>query len=133
VSLRNTDAEIDRSRVALRIESLVPLAMRDVSRDEFLRRLASGEGDEAMRARFDAARRRGLVLRYVATVRADGVRVALSEVSPSSGVGAVQAGDNVIVFASQWYSTGRGLVVSGPGAGRELTAAAVIAEVCRLA
>jgi aspartokinase/homoserine dehydrogenase 1 len=113
------------------VESLVPAALRDVSAEAFLDALPAH--DNAMRARLERARAEGSVLRYVGVVSADGkARVALLPYPTSHAFAGLAATDNVIAFTSRRYAT-QPLVVRGPGAGPEVTAGGVFADLLRLA
>ncbi|HEX2139737.1 MAG TPA: bifunctional aspartate kinase/homoserine dehydrogenase I [Woeseiaceae bacterium] len=115
----------------LPVENLVPEPLRDVSLDEFHRRLP--EYDDAMAARYRAAQKQGKVLRYIARLSIDGeASVGLEEVDPRSAFGNINLTDNVVQFDTDRYCANP-LVVQGPGAGPEVTAAGVFADVLRLA
>jgi bifunctional aspartokinase / homoserine dehydrogenase 1 len=113
------------------IESLVPAALRDVSREEFLARLQ--ELDAPLQKRLDAARREGRALRYLARLDREGnARVGL--VSPEPGHASLhsQLTDNLIQFRTRRYANNP-LVVQGPGAGPEVTAAGVFGDILAIA
>ena len=115
----------------VRLESLVPAALQSVSASDFLSRV--GELDAPMQQRLQAARSRGKVLRYVASVGADGAAsVGLVELDPSHAFAHIQLTDNVVQFSTARYSENP-LVVQGPGAGPEVTATGVFADVLRVA
>ena len=57
-----------------------------------------------------------------------GVTVGLQEVSPDNPFAQLGGSDNMIVFTTERYNE-RPLVVRGPGAGAEVTAAGVFAEI----
>jgi bifunctional aspartokinase / homoserine dehydrogenase 1 len=113
------------------VESLVPEALAAVSADEFLARIS--EIDAALLARLEAARARGRVLRHVAALDATSGRasVGLTEVEPSHPFGNINRTDNVVRFATARYHDNP-LVVQGPGAGPEVTAGAVFADLLRV-
>jgi aspartokinase/homoserine dehydrogenase 1 len=113
------------------IESLVPAALRDVSAAEFLDALPAHDGE--MKARLDRASAEGNVLRYVGVVSRDGgAKVALLPYARTHAFAGLAATDNVIAFTSQRYAS-QPLVVRGPGAGPEVTAGGVFADLLRLA
>ena len=113
------------------IESLVPAALRDVSASEFLDALPAHDAD--MLARLDRARAEGNVLRYVGVVSSDGkAKVALLPYARAHAFAGLAATDNVIAFTSKRYAS-QPLVVRGPGAGPEVTAGGVFADLLRLA
>ena len=113
------------------IESLVPEALRDVSRDEFLARLS--ELDAPMQARLDAARADGRGLRYLARLGADGrARVGLASPEPGHASLYSRLTDNLIQFRTRRYADNP-LVVQGPGAGADVTAAGVFGDILAIA
>jgi aspartokinase/homoserine dehydrogenase 1 len=86
-----------------------------------------------MSARLDRASAVGAVLRYVGVVSADGrAKVALLPYAKSHAFAGLAATDNVIAFSSARYAS-QPLVVRGPGAGPEVTAGGVFADLLRLA
>ena len=116
---------------AVQLESLVPTALRSVPLDEFLRRLP--ELDAPMAARLHAARAAHQVLRYVARLSVDGIgSVGLVALSPDHPFGHIRLTDNVVQFTTRRYCENP-LVVQGPGAGPEVTAAGVMADLLRVA
>ena len=111
------------------IESLVPESLRDVSRERFLEELPSI--DEHWERLVKEARERGEVLRYRARATRGGVRVGLVGVPIGSPLGSLDGTDNLFVFTTARYRE-RPLVVSGPGAGAEVTAAGVLGDLLRM-
>ncbi len=125
---RELGVELELSDVA--IESLVPPALAGVSREAFLDALPAH--DDAMRARLEAARATGEVLRYVGTIERSGrARVALERYPRAHALASLSSTDNVIAFTSARYRE-QPLIVRGPGAGPEVTAAGVFADLLRL-
>lgn len=112
------------------LEGLVPEALRGIDREAFLAR--AGELDAPMAARLAAARARGAVLRFVAHVDADGARVGLVELPGDHAFAHLRPTDNVIQFTTARYRDNP-LIVQGPGAGPEVTAAGVFADLLRVA
>jgi len=113
------------------VESLIPPGLESGSADDFLDGLAAH--DAAMQQRFDAARARGEVLRYVATLdRAGRARVALLALPDSHAFAHLKLTDNVVQFTTRRYSE-NAMVVQGPGAGPEVTAAGVFSDLLRVA
>jgi homoserine dehydrogenase len=111
-------------------ESLVPDRLMDVPLEQFLQGIESF--DVVMRSRQESADEQGLVLRYVAEVSAAKTRVGLVPVPQATPLGRLRGTDNLISFRTARYSE-RTLNVSGPGAGREVTAAAVFADILQIA
>ncbi len=113
------------------LESLVPAGLAKVSTDEFLARVK--ELDAPMRERFAKAQANGTVLRYVARLELGGkARVGLMEVPHAHAFAHIRLTDNVVQFTTRRYNENP-LVVQGPGAGPEVTAAGVFADLLRIA
>ena len=112
------------------VESLVPESLRDATVEEFLARLH--ELDAPMQARLDAARRDGRSLRYLASLDRDGARVGV--VAPEPGHASLHSRltDNLIQFRTRRYADNP-LVVQGPGAGPDVTAAGVFGDILAIA
>lgn len=114
----------------VKLESLVPAALREVSAEQFMARL--GELDEPMSRRLEAAKREGRVLRYVAKLDAGGASVGLVALPMGHAFAHIQLTDNVVQFTTGRYAQNP-LVVQGPGAGPEVTAAGAFADLLRVA
>jgi homoserine dehydrogenase len=67
----------------------------------------------------------------VAKVERDNIVVGLQSVPADSPVGRLRGSDNLVVFESDRYAD-RPLVVSGPGAGVEVTAMGVLGDLLRI-
>jgi aspartokinase/homoserine dehydrogenase 1 len=129
----------------VKVESLVPTGLETGSIEDFMARLP--RHDAAMRERLDAARARGKVLRYVGRLTCDdtsrtrsaGARapsgvatVGLVELDTRHPFANIALTDNVVRFATRRYCDNP-LIVQGPGAGPEVTAGGVFADLLRLA
>lgn len=109
------------------LESLVPESLRKVSVDEFMSRL--GELDAPLKAKLQP----GKVLRYVAKLEAGGkASVGLVALPADHSFAHIRLTDNVVQFTTKRYAQNP-LVVQGPGAGPEVTAAGVFADLLRVA
>jgi aspartokinase/homoserine dehydrogenase 1 len=113
------------------LRSLVPEALQRGTVAEFLAALPRHDGEmEALRNDAVAS---GKVLRFVGRVSRDGhASVGLRAYATSHPFARVQLTDNIVLFRTRRYSENP-LVVQGPGAGREVTAAGVFADLLRLA
>ena len=111
-------------------ESLVPEGLANCSLDEFLGSLPGL--DASMRNRQQTADEQGLVLRYLVEVSAAQTRVGLVAVPQATPLGRLRGTDNLVSFRTARYHERR-LIVSGPGAGRDVTAAAVFADILQIA
>ncbi len=116
---------------AVELESLVPAALRGIPVDAFMQRLV--ELDAPMQARLDRAKKNGTVLRYVARLEAGGrAKVGLTELPATHAFAHIRLTDNVVQFTTRRYHDNP-LVVQGPGAGPEVTAAGIFADLLRIA
>ena len=115
----------------VQLEGLVPESLRSGNAAEFLARVP--EVDQAMRERFESARARGHVLRYVGRLDADTRRatVGLVELDRSHLFANISLTDNVVSFTTSRYDRNP-LVVRGPGAGPAVTAGGVFADLLRV-
>jgi aspartokinase/homoserine dehydrogenase 1 len=114
----------------VKVESLVPVALKGCSIDDFLERLP--EFDGAMLERLKAATARGQVLRYVGSVDAEGkAEVGLVELPRSHSFANIALTDNIVRFQTARYDKNP-LIVQGPGAGPAVTAAGVFADLLRV-
>jgi aspartokinase/homoserine dehydrogenase 1 len=115
----------------VQIASLVPEDLVGGSSEEFLAGLS--RYDEPMKQRYEQARARGRVLRYVGSVGADGrATVGLTEMEANHPFANIALTDNVVRFATARYCDNP-LIVQGPGAGPAVTAGGVFADLLRLA
>lgn len=115
----------------VRIESLVPESLQEGSVEEFLRQLPAH--DAAMSELFQQARGRNEVLRYVGVIDPAGAcSVALQSYPRAHAFAGTSGSDNIVAFTTALYHT-HSLVMQGPGAGPEVTAGGVFADLLRLA
>jgi aspartokinase/homoserine dehydrogenase 1 len=122
----------------VRVESLVPAGLESGSIDDFMGRLT--RHDAAMRERLETARARSKVLRYVGRLTCESASgaqpagiatVGLTELDAKHPFANIALTDNVVRFATRRYCDNP-LIVQGPGAGPEVTAGGVFADLLRL-
>jgi bifunctional aspartokinase / homoserine dehydrogenase 1 len=112
------------------VESLIPPGLEKGSIDDFMNGLPKYDGE--MKKRFDAAAARGKVLRYMGRLTADGkASVGVRELDRTHAFANIALTDNVVRYATARYNTNP-LIVQGPGAGPEVTAAGVFADLLRV-
>jgi aspartokinase/homoserine dehydrogenase 1 len=113
------------------VEGLVPKELEQVSVDEFMAELP--RMDEAMEEMYRKAQERGKVLKYAGIIGEDGsCSVGLKEYPREHPFARITGSDNIAAFTTARYSD-QPLVVQGPGAGPEVTAGGVFADLLRLA
>ncbi|QIR15731.1 bifunctional aspartate kinase/homoserine dehydrogenase II [Shewanella aestuarii] len=117
------------------LNSLVPAHLAELTLNEFMARIT--ELDDDLLQQFSAAAEQDKVLRYVASLdKAEGklkAEVGIQWVDRNHPYANLTPGDNVFVIRSAFYQ-GNPLIIRGPGAGREVTAAAVqsdLVQICR--
>jgi len=115
----------------VQLEGLVPPALSACSSHAFPDRLHAFDGP--MAERLKAARSRDRVLRYVGSLDAatGKASVGLVEFDRSHTFANINLTDNVVRFITQRYNQNP-LVVQGPGAGPEVTAGGVFADLLRV-
>jgi aspartokinase/homoserine dehydrogenase 1 len=124
------EAGRDLSLEQVQVESLVPEALRQAGVEEFMAGLDAV--DAVFAERLAVAQARGAVLRYVARLSPEGAQVGLVELPAGHAFANLRLTDNVVQFTTRRYCDNP-LVVQGPGAGPEVTAAGVFADVLRVA
>jgi len=87
--------------------------------------------DEPLAARLAAARRQGCDLRFVARLEDGRARVGLEALCPGDPLAGGGGTDNRVAIWSDRYRA-QPLVIQGPGAGAEVTAAALLDDVLHL-
>jgi aspartokinase/homoserine dehydrogenase 1 len=113
------------------VQSLVPAGLEQGSIEKFLAALPAH--DAAMQQRYAAAAGRDQVLRYVGRVTAEGrATVGLVELERKHAFANIALTDNVVRYSTDRYCNNP-LIVQGPGAGPEVTAGGVFADLLRLA
>ncbi len=110
-------------------DDLTPPALRKLPLDKFLARLPEVDAEWAARTRREAAR--GRVLRYIVAATSRGVSARLIAVPADSPIGALHGTRNLISFTTMRYRK-EPLIVSGPGAGAEVTAAGILNDIYSL-
>jgi bifunctional aspartokinase / homoserine dehydrogenase 1 len=121
---RTLGHRLDIEDIAL--EPLFPAALSNDDPRKFIDGLSALDGEISRRLR--RARKKHQVLRYVARISVEGITVGIEEVPESSPMGRLHGTDNQIVLHTKRYRTNP-LVVTGPGAGVEVTAAGVLNDI----
>jgi bifunctional aspartokinase / homoserine dehydrogenase 1 len=112
-------------------ESLVPESCRgEMTTDEFLDRLAGV--DDWYAEEMAQAATQGMTIAFTGELKEGKARVGLKRVPIDSPVAGLNGTENLVVFTTDRYLK-TPLVVKGPGAGGEVTAGGVFADILRIA
>jgi len=98
--------------------------------DDFYAEMAKHEGH--FRGLLDAAASDGLTLKYIATFDNGKAAVGLQSIGPEHNFANLSGKDNAVLFYTDRYAE-QPLVIKGAGAGADVTAAGVFADVIRAA
>jgi len=111
---------------SVRLGAILPEAcIKAASVEDFYRELKAADAHfEALKQQAQAENK---VLRYIGKLEDGQVNIALEMVDGSHPFFALSGSDNIISFTTERYKE-RPLVVKGPGAGAEVTAAGVFAD-----
>jgi len=112
------------------VEELVPPPCAGVPKEKFLEELAKCDGDVANRLK--AAQVKKKLFRFVARYEQAKCHVGLEEVGEECALARLRGTDNMLIVTSALYNK-TPLVIQGPGAGRDVTAAGVLADIMKLA
>lgn len=116
--------QIERDQ--LKVESLIPEKLKDVDATTFLENLH--RYDKYWIDRLAEARQKNETLRYTGTLKNGKIEVGIESVPVSSTIGQLTGTNNIIRIKSRRYYD-QPLIIQGPGAGKEVTAAGVLADV----
>lgn len=124
------ESGLDISLPQVTLENLVPEPLRSCSLEIFLERLS--EFDQQIAAKLAKIRGKHQKLGYVGQIKSDGtIKVGIQAFSDPHPFAKLSGTDNMIIFHTQRYLK-QALVIQGPGAGAEVTAAGVFADLLRL-
>lgn len=127
------DAGFELELEDIGVENLVPSSLQNVSLEEFIDRIDELDADFA--ARLSQAKAEQKILRYVARFALSQGKwqasVALEALPESSAFANLTPCDNVFMLVTQWYQDNP-LIIRGPGAGREVTAGGLHADLIKL-
>ena len=109
----------------IKVDPLYPPEMDSLSIPEFLEAVSSL--DKEYKEKAEKAKENGTVLRFAASITEKEISVGLQECSAESPLGRLQGTLNMVAFHTRVYHEAP-VVVMGAGAGGEVTAAGVIAD-----
>ncbi len=116
-------------RDQIKVESLVPKELIDYQINGFLDHLSFY--DEHWKNRNSQALLNNKRLRYMGKFTPEGIEIGIKEVPTDSPLGGLRKTDNLIQIYSERYADSP-IVIQGPGAGKEVTAAGVLSDIIQI-
>ena len=115
----------------VKVEDCIPSSLKGaVPLEEFMEKL--DEGDQYFEEKRLDADKKGELLRYGAHISSNGeVIVSLKSYPKDHPFCQIKDSDNIVLFKTKRYKE-RPLVIQGPGAGPEVTAAGIFSDLIRL-
>lgn len=114
----------------IKVENIVPKKLMDIKGvDEFLKKLE--EYDLYFEKKRSTAEKKNKKLRYIAELKNNRAKVSLTEVGEDHPFYSLDGSDNILSVRTVNCGN-RPIVIKGPGAGIEVTAAGVFADVIRI-
>jgi aspartokinase/homoserine dehydrogenase 1 len=112
------------------VTGLTPQPLADIKEvDEYMEKLKTLDREYADKT--NAWKKEHKVPRFVARITRENVNVGLEGILADSSLGRLQGPDNLIVLKTKRYHD-RPLAIQGPGAGAEVTAAGVFADLLKV-
>jgi len=112
----------------INVESVLPAEYSQGNIDEFMAKLP--QLDAQFKEKSEKAAKEGKVLRYVANIDGDQCSVKIEAVDAEDPLYKVKNGENALAFYTRYYQP-IPLVLRGYGAGNDVTAAGVFADILR--
>ncbi len=114
----------------IKVENMVPKdCQEDMTIDDFFKRLSTHDAEfELIRKQ---AAEKNEKLRYMAVLENGKTTIQLGSVNDQHPFYALKGSDNIILLTTERYHD-RPMVIRGPGAGAEVTAAGVFADIIRI-
>ncbi len=124
---RRCGLKIERDEID--VESLIPNQLADVDSTTFLKRLH--EADDYWKSRFEHEHSKGNTIRYTGKLKDGKIKVGTQSVPKQSPAGGLTGTNNLIIIRTRRYND-QPLIIQGPGAGREVTAAGVLSDILKI-
>ena len=139
LDLSGTD--VARKILILAREAGYPIEMDDIENTGFLPESCLAgtvedfyveleRNEDHFREMLDAAKAKGLTLKYIASFNDGKAAVGLQSIGPDHNFANLSGKDNAVLFYTNRYSE-QPLVIKGAGAGADVTAAGVFADIIR--
>jgi homoserine dehydrogenase len=110
----------------IKIQKLYPTSYDGYTVEQFMQNI--DKLDKEYQDKIRKAKKRENTLRFIAKISQNICKVRLTKVAQNSNFGSLKGPDNMIIFKTKRYSD-RPMVIKGPGAGSEVTAAGVLGDI----
>jgi len=124
---RTCGLQMEREQLA--VESLIPKTLQDVDANTFISRIPNY--DHEWNERIQLEKEQGRTLRYAGSLSKGRVNIGIKSVEKSSALGGLTGTNNLVQIRSRRYYD-QPLIIQGPGAGKEVTAAGVLADIQKI-
>ena len=114
----------------IHLEPLFPEGISDADPMVFMENLK--QLDQLFANKAAAAASKGNVLRYVARISSEGISVKVEEIAAGSPLGRLRGTNNQVCIRTRHYDQ-HPMIVTGPGAGADVTAAGVLNDIIAIA
>ncbi len=113
----------------IKVENLVPKnARQSKSVEDFFKKLELS--DNYFESKRKSAEKKGNAIRYIALLENDKAKITLQEVNKDHPFYSLSGSDNILALTTKHYQD-RPIVIKGPGAGADVTAAGVFSDIIR--
>lgn len=117
-------------REELEVENLIPESLLYTSVDVFMEKINEFNGEWAKK--IQDAESKDEVLRYCGTFENGKIKIGVESVPVHSPLGSLKGTDNQVAIYTRRYNQSP-LIIQGPGAGAEVTAAGLLADIQKIA
>ncbi len=115
----------------IKVDNLVPKnARQSKSVEDFFKKLELS--DDYFETKRKTAEQKGHAIRYIARLEKNEAKITLQEVSKDHPFYSLSGSDNILALTTKHYQD-RPIVIKGPGAGADVTAAGVFSDIIRTA
>jgi len=111
------------------VESLIPDFLQVSDSTSFLQDLH--RADKYWKERLEKCQKADRTLRYTGSYAGDSIRIGIQEVDKQSPIGQLTGTTNLIQIKTNHYYD-QPLIIQGPGAGKEVTAAGVLSDILKI-
>jgi bifunctional aspartokinase / homoserine dehydrogenase 1 len=124
---RTCGLEIERNEID--VESLIPAELLNVDSNSFLTHFS--EYDQNWKERFEQELNNEHTLRYTGSFKDGKIRIGIEPVQLDSALGRLDGTNNLIRIKTERYYD-QPLIIQGPGAGKEVTAAGILTDIQKI-